>query len=213
MPSPSPDLPGRRRRREEPRDEVVARRRGAARDDHPAHRQRGQRRVVRRQAPDGVLRVHLDQVVELVSADVLRRHAERLGEAGRRRGRLVPLGWEIELDPLAGAIASEEAALGVEPRLPRGWQVPLLPQHVSARQGRMAAEGDLDRRREPAEVEAIGLPHEKRRLGEVHLAGDALHPACVARRGQEADRRRVARERRVGERIDLRDPEPHGPEV
>ena len=170
-------------------------------------------RVVRRQAPDGVLGVHLDQVVELVSADVLRRHAERFGEAGRRRGRLVPLGREIELDPLAGTIPGEEAALGVEPRLPRGWQVPLLPQHVSARQGRVAAEGDLDGRREPAEVETVVVLHEERRLGEVHLAGDALHPAFVARRWQEADRRRIARERRVGKRIHLRDPEPHGPEV
>ena len=101
----------------------------------------------------------------------------------------------------------------MEPRLLRRGQVPFLPEHVGAGQGRMAAESDLDRRREPAEVEAVVVLHEERRLGEVHLAGDALHPAFVACGGQEADRRRVARERRVGERIDLRDPEPHGPEV
>ena len=78
----------------------------------------------------------------------------------------------------------------------------------------MAADGDLDGRREPAEIEAVAVVlHEKRRLGEVHLAGDALHPALVARRGQEAHRRRVALKGHVGERVNLSDPEPHGPEV
>ncbi len=76
----------------------------------------------------------------------------------------------------------------------------------------MTAERDLYRRREPAQREAVGLPDEKRRLGEIHLARDALHPALVARCGQEADRRGVAREGRVGERVDLGDREAHADE-
>lgn len=101
----------------------------------------------------------------------------------------------------------------MKPRLLGRWQMAVLPEDVGARQGRVAAEGDLHCRREPAKREAVGLPYEKRRLGEIHLARDTLHPALVARSRQEADRRGVAREGRVGERVDLSDPEAHGRKV
>ena len=198
-----------RSRREETRDEIVTRRAGAAGDDHSADGQGGERRVVRLQAPDGLFAVHLDQVVELISAHVLRRGAERLGEPGGYGGGLLTLGREIELDPLAGAVARQKAALRVKPRLLRQREVPFFSEHVRAGERRVAAESHLGRRREPPEREAVVALAEKRGLGEVHLAGDPLHPALVARRGQEADRRGVARERRVGERVDLRDPETH----
>jgi len=86
----------------------------------------------------------------------------------------------------------------------------LFPEHVRARERRVAAERDLGRRREPPQREAVVPLLEKRGLREVHLACDALHPAFVARRGEQADRRGVARERDVGERVDLGDPEAHG---
>jgi len=76
----------------------------------------------------------------------LRHHAERFGEPGGRRRGLLALGREVELDPLARAITGEQAALGVKAHLLRRRHVPVLPQDVSARQGRVAAQGDLDRR-------------------------------------------------------------------
>ena len=88
-------------------------------------------------------------------------------------------------------------------------EVSLFPEHVRARERGVAAKGHLDRRREPPEREAVVALLEERGLREVHLAGDALHPALVARRGEQAHRRGVARERDVGERIDLGDPEAH----
>jgi len=88
-------------------------------------------------------------------------------------------------------------------------EVSLFPEHVRARERGVAAKGHLDRRREPPEREAVVALLEERGLREIHLAGDALHPAVVARRGQKADRRGVARERDVGERVDLRNPETH----
>src|SRR4030095_16431995 len=163
-------------RREEAGDEVVAGAVGPAGDDPSAHRQGGERRVIRREAADSLLGVHLDEVIELISPDILRRGAERLGEAGRHRGRFLALGWEIEIDPLAGAVAGEKAALRVEPRLLGRREVSLCPEHVRARERGVAAKGHLGRRREPPELEAVVALLEERGLREVHLPGDALHP-------------------------------------
>ena len=99
--------------------------------------------MVRLEASDRGFVVHLDEIVDLVSPDVLRRGAERLGEAGGRGRRLLTLGREVELDPSAGAVAGEEPALGVKAHLPARGQVAVLPEDVRAREGRVTAERDL----------------------------------------------------------------------
>ena len=98
----------------------------------------------------------------------------------------------------------------MEPRLAVAREVAILPQHVGAREGRVAAERHLDRGREPAKAPPVGRAVEEGRLGQVHLPRDVLHPPLVARRGQDADGRGVPPERRVGKRVDVDDAEPHG---
>src|SRR5882672_4058700 len=80
---------------------------------------------------------------------------------------------------------------------------------MRARQRRMTAEIDLDGGREPAEIVAVALGHQERRLGEIHLACDVQHPGGVGWFWEDADRGGVPSERFVGERVDLRDPEAH----
>ena len=163
--------------------------------------------------PHGLLRVHLNEVVELVLPDVLWRDPEGLGKS-RRRGRgLLALRREVELDPVAPAVGGQEAALRLEARLTAGLEVSLLPEDVSGGERGVAAQGELDGRREPAEGEAVVRRVEERGRREVHFARDRLHPRRVPRRGEDAHRGRIAPEWRVGERVDLDDREPHGRRV
>src|SRR5438128_1296125 len=67
---------------------------------------------------DGVLRVKLDEIIELIAAHPARAHAQRGGEPGRRRRGRSGRRGKVQLDPLAVAIGGQDPALGVEPRLP-----------------------------------------------------------------------------------------------
>src|SRR5439155_16331888 len=89
----------------------------------------------------------------------------------------------------------------------------LFPRHVRAREGRVTAQGHLDRRGEPAEPIAPVFLMEERRLGEVHLCRHVLHPALVARRGEDAHARGVAAERATRECVHLHDPQAHALKV
>ena len=90
------------------------------------------------------------------------------------------------------------------------WQMPFLPQYVGARQRGVAAEVDLDRGCEPAEVESPGLTaNEEGGFGQVHLTRHSLHPHGVGRSGQDAHGRRIAAERLAGECVDLGDGQCH----
>ena len=57
--------------------------------------------------------------------------------------------------------------------------LPLLPEDVRRGERGMAAQVHFDLRREPAQVEMVGLFHEEGRLGEIHLPGDCLKPAVL----------------------------------
>ncbi len=136
--------------------------------------------------------------------------AERFVQAGRRVDLHGFVGREVQLDPVAVALGREQAALAVEARLLVRLEEAFLPEHVRARHRGVAAEIDLDRRREPAQVEAAVVATDKeRRLREVHLARDELHPFRVACFRQHGDGRRVATERLVRERVDLPDAQRH----
>jgi len=87
--------------------------------------------------------------------------------------------------------------------------MPVLPQHVRGRERGVTAQVHLDRGSEPAQPVAVAVGAEEGRLGEVHLAGDGLHPGGVARLGEHAHRGGVAAEGTVGERVDLDDAESH----
>ena len=75
----------------------------------------------------------------------------------------------------------------------------------SAGQGGVPAQIDLDFRGEPTQVIAVGVRHEKRRLAQVHLPGDLLHPSGVSLVGKKTHDRRVAAEGRVRKGVDLMD--------
>ena len=154
----------------------------------------------------------LDEVIVVgAQADLEHALAERLGEAlGRGDGRR-GAGWEVELDEAVGrARGREEAALGVEAGDRGGRDQPALPEHVGARKRGVAAQRDLDRRSEPAEiVRSVGAGDEEGGLGEVHLGGDGGHPGRFARGGQQADGGRVAAEGGVCKGIDLGNGESH----
>src|SRR5947209_3336361 len=49
------------------------------------------------------------------------------------------------------------------------------------------------------------LLHEESRFRKVHLPGDGLEPAVVPPGGEEADRRRVAGQRAVGEGVNVKE--------
>ncbi len=69
----------------------------------------------------------------------------------------------------------------------------------------MPAQGDFDRRCEPAEPElavVVRSGHDERGLGQIHLGRDGPHPRLAGRGVEQADRGRVAPERFVGERVD-----------
>jgi hypothetical protein len=132
--------------------------------------------------------------------------AERFEEERRRLCGLSDFRREVELDPFAGAIRRQQAAAGVEARLAADDL--FFPQCVRAGERCVAAEIDLDRRREPAQREAVVARKQKCRLGEVHLRGDVLHPLGIALPVEQADRGRVALECLSREGVDLK--EAHG---
>src|SRR2546430_11269387 len=84
---------------------------------------------------------------------------------------------------------------------------------LRARERGVPAERDFHRRREPAEPIAAVFLMEECRLGEVHLCRHVLHPALVARRGEDAHARGVAAERATRECVHLHDPQAHALKV
>src|SRR6267154_3074705 len=97
----------------------------------------------------------------------------------------------------------------MESRLDVWFQMTVFPQHVGAGERRVAAEIDFDRWREPAEIVAVALLHQKCGLGETHLARDVQHPGRFRGFGENANARGIAGEGFVGERVDLGDAEAH----
>jgi hypothetical protein len=65
----------------------------------------------------------------------------------------------------------------------------------------MPTQIDLDGGSEPAQTPAVGQRPQKRRLGEIHLAGDGLHPGFVGGAIEWADGGRVAAKGLIGKRI------------
>ena len=89
-------------------------------------------------------------------------------------------------------------------------QLPGLPQDVGAGECGMAAQRHFHRGGEPAQAPAFLVRVQKRRLGQVHFLSDPLHPALLPRRRHKADGGGIARERLVGESINLIDRVAHG---
>src|SRR5439155_19038246 len=88
-------------------------------------------------------------------------------ESGRRRCRRRGRGREVELDQSIASIRRQQAALGMKPRLLLWLQVTVFPQHVRARERRVATEIDFDRGCEPAQIVPVFLRNEERSLGEI----------------------------------------------
>jgi hypothetical protein len=71
-------------------------------------------------------------------------------------------------------------------------------------QRRMSAELDFAGRREPPQQpRPVVSPADESCLRKVHLGRDVLHPVVAAIAVQDTDRRRIARKRLIGERVDL----------
>src|SRR5437667_11720187 len=163
------------------------------------------------QAEDGIRDRDVTGVQTCALPILARLHTQGVDEAGRRDRGGRGGGGEVELDPRTPAHGAEQAAA----RMKRGRRVsgemPVLPQHVRGRERGVATQVHLDRGSEPAEPVAVAVGAEEGRLGEVHLAGDRLHPGGVARLGEHAHGGGVTAEAAVGERVDLNDPESHRP--
>src|SRR3989442_1543327 len=86
---------------------------------------------------DGVLRVKLDEIIELIAAHPARAHAQRGGEPGRRRRGRSGRRGKVQLDPLAVAIGGQGPAPCVETRPAPPRQGGRLPPHLSAREPRV----------------------------------------------------------------------------
>ena len=99
--------------------------------------------------------------------------------------------WKVN-----GAVPSTDAALA---------------QRVRRGQRGVAAQVDLDGRREPAQAEGgrVVGGREVGRLGDAELEGDRLHARVVQRLAQQADGRRVAAEGDVAEGVDPGDRDRH----
>src|SRR5216684_1247786 len=90
---------------------------GVGAHDAAARRDPAETGEIRCQRADLRFSVHLDQVIELVAADVARAGESQGREHARGRlGRLLALGGEVHLDPIAASLGGEQAALGVKPR-------------------------------------------------------------------------------------------------
>ena len=133
--------------------------------------------------------------------------AERFGDRlrGLRRDRLGRLGWKVQGVDLALAGDIKRTASAVEAQeIAAGLQV--LVDDVGARQGGVAAEVDLDRRCEPAQVVVAVVPREEvGRLSQVVLRRDGLQDLVREPGLQRAHGRRVSGEDARGEGIDLID--------
>src|SRR5437899_12794460 len=113
-------------------------------------------------------------------------------------------GGKIELDPFAPLRGREQAALCMKSSDVRRLQEFFFPQRVGAGERGVTAQSHLDGGREPAQRPAVGTWKQKRRLGEIHLRADTLHPRRVAFAIQQTDRGWIAAERLIGERVDLK---------
>ncbi len=140
---------------------------------------------------------------------MLRLGAERLRQRGRSRRRFPAAGREVQHVAIRRRGHPQRSAQAPEHDLARPAQ--LRRQHVRAGQGRVAAERDLLDRREPADVKVLALWNEEGGLRKVVLAGDLLQQLVAQPPVQRHDRRRIALERRVGEGVDLVEPQLHGP--
>jgi hypothetical protein len=85
----------------------------------------------------------------------------------------------------------------------------IMENDMPSGKGRVPAQVDFDRRREPAQRVIAAVADEESRLGKVVLGGDRLHGRFRQPSLQRADRGRVAAEQAVGERIDLIDRQAH----
>ena len=178
---------------------------------------RADRAEVRGDGADGRLVVEQgDEVAEGAGRERRPRgDAERFREAVGRGDRGGRRGGEVERDrPVVGGMGDEDAAAAREADCAR--RAAVAVHRVGGRERRVAAQVRLDLRREPAQ-RPVGLATVAQRMGErrireMHLRGHLLHPRFVGPLVgvvEQADRRGVAAERPVGERID--DPDPHGP--
>ena len=82
-----------------------------------------------------------------------RRPARAATRRAVRPGRR--FGGEIHLDPVAAPVGGQQAAASVKTRLAACGQMSVLPQHVGAGHGGVAAEIHFDRRGKPAQIVAI----------------------------------------------------------
>ena len=188
---------------EKPRNEFGVIASGLGGDDHTARVELGQVREIRLEAKHGWLVGDLHEVVEPVLAAPQQLRAERLGQAA---GRIAWRGWfggEIQQDGVARLAGGEFAAAGLEHRRVALGQAAGLPQRMRGGEGGVAAQVDLGDWREPPQPEAVAAGPGERRLGQVHLGGDLLHPAGWRLGGGQADGGWVAGERLGGKGVNL----------
>ncbi len=197
-----------RARREESGHEIESRIGRPARDDYPSYRQHRQSFEVGGKLPQLGFGLYFHEVVKLILADVFGGSSERFEESGRSLGWFFGFQGEIEFDVVSVASGFQDAALGREADFLAGG-LALLPENMRRRQGCMAAQVHFDARREPAQIKMIRLFDQIGRLREIHVPGHGLQPAIVFPFGKKADGGGIARERAVGEGVNVEEGNGH----
>ena len=145
------------------------------------------------------------------TSSAARTSAGSVAGATGRTGRSMVMAPSLAGSGRRPRLGRERAAQRFEDDRGAGLGAPGRPQRVRAGQRRVAAQGHLDGRREPAQVEAaVAAAEQEGRLGQVHLGRDGLQPGGVARAFEEHDRGRVAAERILGEGVDLEEGQADG---
>jgi len=129
-------------------------------------------------------------------------HAQGGDQGVRNLHRFSGPGRKIHAEKLAVTSDRQVPAAGAEDEaLRRRKSVP--EENVGGGQGRVTAQVDLHRRREPAQGHDVTARDDKSGLGKIVLGGDRREDAVGQQIVQQDHRRRISTEHPVGEGVDL----------
>ncbi len=122
------------------------------------------------------------------------------------------LGGKIQLDSIGAALGGQQAAAGLEEGRLVGREMAFFPEDVGCRQSGVAAQVDFLLGSEPAKVEFRARAEPCAKAVSERFISPATSCIHVSSAGSDkhANRRGVAGETTIGERVDLADAHAHG---
>ena len=171
--------------RKETRNEIVLRKIALGSHDQAAGFDQGEQVKIGFQTPHRRRRFQFQQVVKFGTPDEgCFGQSQRLEQPLGSLGRFDRDGGEIQLNAPPCPARFERTAQCGELDYGIDRQSPVFPKEMRARQRGMAAQRDLDRRREPAELPAVAFLEQEGGLGQIHFRRDLLHPLVGHALGQ-----------------------------